>query len=168
MPYVGSYIWKLRQSVGDMRIVSPTADVVCVNSKNEILMVHNTDFDLWTFPAGNVEEGLSWGESAAQEALEEGRLVIDPNDLVPFATISGSGYIYQYKDGSVQPFTLAFATNKFTERVDAALDESEISETKWVTLEEAEKLPKALSACHILPAYKNWLKTKEFQQITIK
>jgi len=148
--------------------MSPTADVVCSNNKGEILMVHNIDFDSWTFPAGNVEEGTSWGESAAQEALEEGRLTIKPEDLTPFATISGSGYIYQYKDGSTQPFTLVFTTDKFTEQVEAALDESEISKTRWVTLDEAERLKKSLSARYILPAYKKWLETKEFQQIVIK
>jgi len=167
MPYVGSYIWNLRQKVGDTRLIMPAADVVCANEKGEILLVHNRDVDAWTFPGGSVEPDMTWAEAAVQEVLEEGGLVVDSANLTPFMSLSGSGFIYTYKDGSVQFFTIAFATTKFTKSPDS-LDATEISAAKWFSLEEAEKLNLSLSAAHILPAYKNWLTANQFQQVTIK
>ena len=168
MGYVGSYIWKLRQKVGDMRLLSASAGVVCVGEDGKILMVYNhKDLDRWAFPAGGVEEGLSWGQVAAKELLEEGGLTVRPEDLVPFVTLSGSKYVYEYDDGNVQSFTLYFVARKF-EKDDTELDKEEISKVKWMSVEEAKNLPKSLSAIHILSAYEKWSETGEFQQVVIE
>jgi len=167
MPYKDSYVWKLRQKIGDVRLLLPATDTICVNEKNEILMIYNRDFHGWAFPGGSVEHGMSWADCAAQETLEEGGLIVRPEDLVPFASISGNGYVFHYQDGSTQVFTLVFTTNKFS-KSDTELDSEEIAEAKWVSLKEAERLPKTLSGEHLLSAYQIWLKTKEFQQIVIQ
>jgi len=167
MGYVGSHIWRIRQGVGDMRLLTPSVDVICVNEKGELLMVHNRDFDSWSFPAGQVEEGQSWAEGAVQELQEEGGIVARPEDLIPFATISGGGYVWQYSDGSTQAFSICFIADKF-EKSNFDLDTEEISEVRWVNIEEAKSLNKTLSAVNILPAYEKYLATGEFQQIVVK
>ena len=164
MPYVGSYTWKMRQKIGNDRIILPSVDTICVNDKGEILMVYNRDFDGWAFPGGSVEFDLSWSEAAAQEILEEASLVVDPSDLIPFASISGSGFIHEYADGSAQFFSMAFVAHKFSES-NTPLDAGEISETKWFSLAEAEPLKKTFTGTRLFPAYKKWLETKQFQQI---
>ena len=164
MPYKGSYAWKVRQKAGDMRLLMPCTDTICVNEKGEILMIYNRDFDGWAFPGGSVEYGQTWAEAAAQETLEEGGLVVQPKDLIPFGSISGNSYVFQYQDGSSQVFGQLFIAHKFTQS-ETPLDQEEISEAKWFSLEAAEKLKKTLSGKLIFPAYKKWLQTKEFQQI---
>ncbi|MCL2174313.1 NUDIX domain-containing protein [Candidatus Saccharibacteria bacterium] len=168
MGYVGSYIWQLRQGVGDMRLLTPTVDTVCVNESGEILMVYTKVFDAWTFPGGYAEPGMSWGQTAARELLEESNLSVEPKDLIPFMTLSGGGYVAQYPDGTTQPFAISFVTKRFKQGNLRTNDEEEIADMKWLSVDQARKLPKSPSAIHILPAYEKWLTTGEFQQIVLE
>ncbi len=88
MPYVGSYIWKIRQKVGYDPLLLPTADTLAVDGKGRLLLIHNKDFDDWFFPGGYAEIGQTFNECAARELLEEGGLVTEPEDLMPFAFVS--------------------------------------------------------------------------------
>ena len=150
-----------------MRLLISSVVVVCVDGYGKILMVYNKNFDAWTFTAGGTEEGLSWGQAAAKEVLEESGLIVEPEDLVPFMTLSGGGFVTEYRDGSTQCFTIGFVARKFTES-GAALDEEEILETRWVSMEEARSLKKSLRATDELMAYEKWLETGEFQQVVIE
>lgn len=50
MPYQDSYVAKIREKIGhDFELVMPTIDVVIANSKGELLMIYNRDFDGWLF-----------------------------------------------------------------------------------------------------------------------
>lgn len=149
-----------------MRILTATVDVVPVNKEGKLLMLYNKQFEAWDFPGGHVEGGMSWGEAATQELLEEGCLEANPEDLIPFATVSGGGYIYHYQDGTTQPFSVVYTVREFREH-GSDYDPEEIAEAKWVTVEEAQGLPKTLSARNILPAYQEWLETGQFQQVVV-
>ncbi len=157
-------MWQLRQKVGDMLVLTPTVDTI-VEKDGKILLVQNIDKDYaWGLPAGIVEPGRSWAENAIKELEEEAMLTARPGDLTPIMTVSGGGYIFQYPDGTTQPFTLVFRTEKVTP-IDAPLDKSEISAVSWFTPEEALKLPLTISAARILPAYQEYKQTGVFQQI---
>lgn len=41
MSYVGSYVWKLRQKVGPMRVLTVTVDVLPINDKGEVKMMED-------------------------------------------------------------------------------------------------------------------------------
>jgi 8-oxo-dGTP pyrophosphatase MutT (NUDIX family) len=89
---------------------------------------------MWVFPGGRVDPGDGDGEdgarrAAARETLEEASLVVDPDDLVPFA---------HWTPPPVAP--KRFATWFFLAAAPAgkvAVDGEEIHEHVWVTPVEA-------------------------------
>ena len=113
MKFSESYIGKIRQKIGHDRLITATADVVAISSDEKICLVFNKDFNSQSLPAGHVEIGDTWQQGAARELLEEAGLKAEPSDLIPFATISGKGYMHDYPNGDlVAPFTLVFYCNK--------------------------------------------------------
>ena len=165
MPYHDSYIYKIRQKIGHDLLVMPCIEVAALRD-NKVLMVYNRDFASWAMPAGYLEdEGAQWREAAARELWEEAGLKADPHDLQPFAI--GSGLQLHYSSGDrTQAYTIAFVVEKFTEETDE-LDEAEVSQKQWFTLEEAEKLPLAPATKMFLPALKQWLRVHTLQIVEI-
>ena len=66
MPYVGSYIWKIRQKIGHDPLIMPSADAIAVREDGKLMLVFNKDFNGWFFPGGYVEEGQTSQECAAR------------------------------------------------------------------------------------------------------
>ena len=52
MPYVGSYIWKIRQKIGHDPLIMPSADAIAVREDGKLMLVFNKDFNGWFFPGG--------------------------------------------------------------------------------------------------------------------
>ncbi len=168
MKFSESYIGKIRQKIGHDRLITATADVVAISSDEKICLVFNKDFSSWSLPAGHVEIGDTWQQGAARELLEEAGLKAEPSDLIPFATISGKGYMHDYPNGDlVAPFTLVFYCNKFvdTKTID---DEDEIEKMGWFSLDEALKLNLRFNARAILEAYQKYTENNEFQSIIVE
>ena len=164
MPYVGSYIWRVRQKVGHDLLVMPGVEVVAVRD-GKLLMVYNKDFQEWCFPGGAVENNLTWTECAARELEEEGGLIVDPKDLKPFAIGSGKDFSLIYPNGDkVEMFVNYFVVDKFKSETDI-LDTAEVSKTKWFSLDEIEKLQQAPQSRVGFLVYKEYLKSGQFQVI---
>jgi ADP-ribose pyrophosphatase len=167
MPYVGSYIWKIRQKVGHDLLLSPTVDTIPVDEKGRLMLVYNREHKAWSFAGGQVEVGEDWRGSAAKELFEECGLRAELNDLIPFAMISGRGYMWNYSNGDkIQAFSTCFVAKKW-EDSGAIEDKEEIEERRWFDVSEIEKMDLTLSTKYLLPAYKNWLQTGEFQVIDV-
>ena len=168
MKFSESYIGKIRQKIGHDRLITATADVVAISSDKKVCVVYNKDFDSWGLPAGHVEIGDSWQSGAARELLEEAGLQATPSDLIPFATVSGKGYMHDYPNGDlVAPFTVVFCCEKFIDTKNI-YDNDEIEKVAWYSFDEALKLNLCFNARAILEAYKKYTKTHEFQSIIIK
>src|SRR5579863_9872180 len=88
MPYVGSYLWKLRQRVGHDLVLAPGASLLVVDEKDRVLLTCRTDNGIWCMPGGAAEIGGSFASTAVAELKEETGLVVEEKDLIPFACIS--------------------------------------------------------------------------------
>lgn len=164
MPYIGSYIWKIRQKIGHDLLVMPSAGVVATRD-GKILMVYTKELG-WATPSGYVEDdGESWRNVAARELLEEGGIEVDPKKMKLFATISGLRAKYSNGD-RVLGYSNCFVVGEFV-RENETLDEEEIAEKRWFTLEEAEKLELSPAAKAVLLAYRRWLETGEVQIVEV-
>jgi 8-oxo-dGTP pyrophosphatase MutT (NUDIX family) len=164
MSYEGSYVWKVRQKVGDMKLLTATVDILPVNDDGKVKIIFAKKKNCWNIVGGHVEEGDSWQSAAVNELREEAGIVAEKKNLVPFAAISGAGTVGQFSDGSTQAFTMVFLVREWENEKEAE-DTEEISEVKWVSIDEALTMKIMSRLKLILLAYREYLKTGEFQMI---
>lgn len=164
MAYKGSYMWQIRQRVGEMCIVTATVDVLPINSKNEVKLVYAPHVKGWSCVGGHVESGDSWTSAALHELEEEAGIIASEKDLIPFGAISGPQRIFHYQDGDTQPFTLCFLIKNW-EYEGEQTDTEEIPENGWFILEEAFSMNITPWCRNILRGYQRYLETKTFQMI---
>lgn len=161
MPYVDSYIWKLRQKVGHQLLILPATDIVAVDGQDRVLLVYNKDQDRWIFPGGYVEENQTTRQSAVRELSEEGGISSDAVDFIPFASISG--FTIRYSNGDItQPHSQAFLVRKWKDNGDA-IDSTEIAEREWYTIDELQAMELHQNVRNILDAYLLYRETGKYQ-----
>lgn len=116
MAYEGSYLWQLRQAVGNRLLLMPGAQVVVVDAQDRVLFQQRKDSGLWELPAGAAEPGMSFRETAAQELLEESGLRVQPDDLIPFGSLSDADtHTITYPNGDrLQCYALLFEARQWT------------------------------------------------------
>jgi len=164
MGYVDSYMWRLRQKAGRMLILTATVDVLPINAKGQVKLAYASHVNSWSCIGGHVEEGDSWTSATRNELLEEGGIVAEEKDLIPFGAISGKQRIFHYQDGDTQPFTLCFSVKKWQKEGEQT-DKEEIPENGWFDMEEALAMPLTPWARQILLGYLEYQKTGQFQMI---
>lgn len=82
-------------------------------------------------------------------------------------TIRGPGRIVHYADGDTAPMTLVFVCRNWKKEGDKTEIE-EVSNDRWVSLEEARKLDISSETAIILDSYENYLKTGKLQMVEIE
>lgn len=167
MSYVRSYVWKLRQKVGPMRVLTVTVDVLPINDKGEVKMVYAPHVGGWSLIGGHAEEGDSWTSAALNELLEEGGIVAEPEDLIPFGAISGKERVFHYQDGETQPFTLCFLVKKW-QKEGVHTDTEEVPENGWFSVEEALAMKTTPWCRTILLGLQEYMNTGKFQMMEDK
>jgi ADP-ribose pyrophosphatase YjhB (NUDIX family) len=166
MPYIGSYIWKIRQKIGHDLLIMPSVDVLAIREDGKIMMIFNKDANDWRFPGGFVEADQTSEESAARELLEESGLETETRDLIPFAY--QSGYDFSYENGDhLQFFSQTYLTKKFRDTGEK-LDEAEIAARKWFSLDEIRKMKLDSRIRQIFDAYEEFSRTGKYQIINPK
>lgn len=101
----------------------------------------------WSFPKGHPEEGETPKETAARELLEETGLQV--KEYFPIDSLS-EHYMFRWEGILINKTVIYFVAYVFGEVV---LQERELSEYAWCSLEEAEELasfPQAKSICREL------------------
>lgn len=164
MAYKDSFVYSLRQKVGDMRLITATVNVMPIREDGRIKCVYANQFDYWTGVGGHVELGDSWQSAALNELREEAGITAEIADLEIFATFSGPGRIYEYADGTTQPFTLGFICRHWDAEAEPE-DEEEIAKTAWLTFDEARTQSKDKRFNTLLDACEKYLETGKVQAI---
>ncbi|MBL4607895.1 MAG: NUDIX domain-containing protein [Pseudomonadales bacterium] len=115
MTYKDSYIWQLRQQVGQQKLLIPAAAIVVENSDGELLLQQRADTKEWGFPGGSAEQGQDFADVAISELQEEVGLTVDRNDLIPFASLSQpQNNTFYYPNGDVTHyFALCFLVKQW-------------------------------------------------------
>lgn len=102
MTYEGSYLWKLRQRIGHELVLMPGAMVFLERSDGQVLLTQRTDDGSWCAPAGAAEVGGSFAKTALAELFEETGTQVEPDDLIPFASLSeAEAHTIRYPNGDV-------------------------------------------------------------------
>jgi 8-oxo-dGTP pyrophosphatase MutT (NUDIX family) len=155
VPYIGSYVWKLRQAIGHDLVVTPAAVVLVLDSNNAVLLIKRTDTGDWALPGGSAEPGGTFVSTAIEELLEETGLKADPADLVGFASLSDERWTnFTFPNNDViHSFNLCFATRRWTG--DPSSDGDESSDVGFFELDALPEpmLPMSLKVLELWKAY---------------
>jgi 8-oxo-dGTP pyrophosphatase MutT (NUDIX family) len=66
-----SYLWRLRQAVGNDLVLMPGAMVALQREDGRVLLTKRADDGTWCLPAGAAEAGGSFARTAIDELAEE-------------------------------------------------------------------------------------------------
>lgn len=91
------YISELRELVGSRPLIMVGANVIVVNSENQLLLQLRTDNNCWGLPGGSMDLGESLEDVAKRELYEETNLIA--NELSFFNVYSGKEFYYRYPHG---------------------------------------------------------------------
>jgi len=102
MPYRGSYLWRLRQTVGHELVLMPGAMVALQRDDQRVLLTKRADDGTWCLPAGAAEPGGSFARTAIDELAEETGVRVHSSDLIPFGCLSeAEAHTIRYPNGDV-------------------------------------------------------------------
>ena len=136
MGFEGSYLWSLRQVVGNQLLLSPGAQVLLIDQHGLIYLQRRKDMGIWEIPAGACEMGSSFASTAVTEVFEETGLTIAASDLVAFACLSDPAiHIVEYPNGDrTHGFAVCFEARGWSGSVE--IDPAEVTEYGFFSLDE--------------------------------
>ncbi|HEX3324544.1 MAG TPA: NUDIX domain-containing protein [Solirubrobacterales bacterium] len=141
MPFVGSYLWRLRQQVGSELVLMPGAMVALQREDGRVLLTRRRDTGAWCLPAGAAEVGGSFAETAVSELAEETGVEVSPADLIPFGCLSEAElHTIRYPNGDLTHcFAICFLAREW--RGDPRADSDETTDIRFADL---NRLPEPL------------------------
>lgn len=162
MSYPDSYLWRLRQAVGNDLVLMPGAMVALQREDGCVLLTKRADDGTWCLPAGAAEPGGSFARTAIDELAEETEVEVAERDLIPFGCLSEAKlHTIDYPNGDVTHcFALLFLAQ--TWRGDPRPDGEESTEAGFFDL---STLPAPLHAptAHALDLLAAYLGSGTFQ-----
>jgi ADP-ribose pyrophosphatase YjhB (NUDIX family) len=120
--------------------------VVLKNEKDEILLLHRTDWDMWCLPGGFVEFGESVVEGAKRECLEEIGVQIEVKGLLGIYSDPGR-HVFRFSNGA----STHYVTLVFLSSIVAGDPLSLSSESRAVGYFGRESLPR------LTPSHQVWI-----------
>lgn len=162
MGHIGSYLWKLRQSVGTQLVLLPGAQILVLRDDGLALFQRRADTGDWEFPSGGCEPSQSFRQCAVAELREETGLIASPEALVPFGSLSEPGkHSVVYPNGDqVHAFALCFVVKEWDGRLDP--EPEEVSEAGFFPLDQPPS-PIHGPTLEVLRIYRKFLESGQFQ-----
>lgn len=137
-----SYVKRMRERIGSMRMFVPGVRAVILNDAGEVLLQRRTDMALWGLPAGSVELDETVLEALRREVAEETSLEII--EAEPMGLYCGPTQKNTYPNGDeIQCFAIAFIVRRWEGRPRA--DGVEGSDLRFFALSQ---LPEDLVPFH--------------------
>lgn len=162
MGFHGSYLWRLRQSIGNDLVLMPGAMVALQRDERHVLLTKRGDDATWCLPAGAAEPGGSFARTAIDELVEETGIEVSERDLIPFGCLSeAEAHTIHYPNGDVTHcFALCFLARAW--KGDARPDGAEATEAKFVDLDNPPE-PLHAPTAQALELLGAFLRTGSFQ-----
>jgi ADP-ribose pyrophosphatase YjhB (NUDIX family) len=115
----------------------PSANVIVVNDRGEILMIRRTDNGNWAVPGGGMDLGESITDAAVRETREDTGIEAEITGLVGIYTSPRHVIRYTSNDEVRQEFSIVFTARPTGGSLRAS---SESSEPQWVAPAKAAVL----------------------------
>lgn len=120
---------------------------VAVMHEGRLLVTRREDNGLWCLPGGGVDAGETWSEAAVREAREETGLQIAIDGVLSVYTDPDVAVVYP--DGHhTQIFGVCFRARPVTGEAGIS---DEVTETRWITRQDAAGLPFIPTARRLVP-----------------
>lgn len=127
------YIKDLRKLIGPQPIIMCGANVILVNNREQILMHHRTDHDVWGLPGGAMELNETLEDAAKREVYEE--INLKCHSLKLFNLYSGPDFYHKYPDGNeVFNVTATYICRSY--EGDIIVEETEGRDAKFFDLDQ--------------------------------
>jgi 8-oxo-dGTP pyrophosphatase MutT (NUDIX family) len=161
MGFKDSYLWDLRQVVGNRVLLVPGTRIVIENDDGAVLLDFRPDFRLWALPGGACEPDEDAATAVVREVAEESGLVVDK--VTPFGFASDPAWeITTFPNGDVcRNFALLFTTRHFS-GVPRPLD-GEALDYGW--FDPADLPPMVITHRRSVEAWSRWRAGEGFQLI---
>jgi ADP-ribose pyrophosphatase YjhB (NUDIX family) len=116
--------------------IVPSVTAIVPNERDELLLVHKTDNDLWALPGGAMDLGESMAETVVREVKEETGIDVAVTGVVGIYT--NPNHVMAYDDGEVrQQCSICFTTKQLGGQPATS---SETSEVEWVAPDRMNRL----------------------------
>lgn len=162
MAYRDSYLWRLRQAVGNDLVLMPGAMVAVLRSDQHVLLTKRADDETWCLPAGAAEPGGSFAKTAIDELVEETGIRVSERDLIPFGCLSeAEAHTIHYPNGDITHcFALCFLAREW--KGEPRPDQQESTEVKFVTLDTPPE-PLHRPTAYALDLLAHYIRSGSFQ-----
>lgn len=117
--------------------IVPSANVVVLNDRDEILMIRRTDNGNWALPGGAMDLGESLPAAAVRETREETGITCEITGLVGIYTDPRHVILYTSNGECRQEFSVVFTARALSGEPTPS---SESRQVEWVTPERVAEL----------------------------
>ena len=134
---VSPYIKGLREVIGHALIFVPAVSTLVVGDDGRVLLVYETDVELWSTPGGSVEVDERPEDAARREVLEETGLAVRLDGIV--TVLGGPEFHAHYKNGD----EVAYVATVYRASVvsgERRPDGDEVSAAEWFAVDELSTL----------------------------
>ncbi|KMK76668.1 hypothetical protein AB990_12690 [Alkalihalobacillus pseudalcaliphilus] len=107
------------------------ASAICLNNRNEVLMVKNADVDGWSVPSGEIERGETAAQCCVREVKEETGYTVKTIKQL---------YVKETLLKSIRVTAYYFEVEAIGESQGFNDPEQTIVETAWIPISELEKI----------------------------
>jgi 8-oxo-dGTP pyrophosphatase MutT (NUDIX family) len=135
---ISNYISDLRETVGTRLLQIPSITVLIWDEDGRLLLVKQSDPDIWSTPGGTIEPQETPADAALREAWEETGLQGRLTRVV--GAFGGPEYVTQYRNGDLVSY-VQIVFDAVSESGALRIDEDEILELRYFSREEIASLP---------------------------
>ena len=134
------YISKLRQKIGNDKIIHPAARILVENDKGEFLFIYRADNGNLGLPSGGFEENETIEQCIIRETREETGIEVQSVQLIGITSAPESQSVVYGNGDQVQYFTIEFYSNDWTGEIQVS-DPTEVKSAFFAPAERLQELP---------------------------
>ena len=131
---VAPHIARLREKVGHDLLLLPSVAVLPTDDEGRVLLVRQTDFEVYATIGGAIDEDEDPADAARREAKEETGLDVELTGLL--GVIGGPQFRVIYPNGDRVAYVSAVYAARIAGSAPLAVDGDEVDAAKWFARSE--------------------------------